>query len=80
MKKLLLSFLFTTLAVSNAWALEPDSIGRNVADLDSLIQMVETNYTGFPIIMQKGYGNDYQKMKADITQQLSTGQIGIHLL
>ena len=76
MKKLLLSLL-VTLVVSNAWALEPDSISKNMSDLDSLIQIVETNYTGFPIIMQKGYGNDYQKMKADLSQQLSTGQIGI---
>ena len=64
MKKLLLSLL-VTLVVSNAWALEPDSISKNMSDLDSLIQIVETNYTGFPIIMQKGYDNDYQKMKAD---------------
>ena len=76
MKKLLLS-LFVTLIVSNARALEPDSISKNVSDLDSLIQMLETNYTGFPIIMQKGYGDDYQKMKAEISQNLSTGKIGI---
>ena len=76
MKKLLLS-LFVTLIVSNARALEPDSISKNVSDLDSLIQMVETNYTGFPIIMQKGYGDDYQKMKAEISQNLSAGKIGI---
>ena len=67
MKELLLSLL-VTLVVSNAWALEPDSISKNMSDLDSLIQIVETNYTGFPIIMQKGYGNDYQKMKADLSQ------------
>ena len=53
MKKLLLSLL-VTLAISNVWAWEPDSIGKNISDLDSLIQMVETNYTGFPIIIQKG--------------------------
>ena len=76
MKKLLLSLL-VTLATSNASALEPDSISKNVSDLDSLIQMVETNYTGFPIIIQKGYGTDYLKMKGDLSQQLSTGQIGI---
>ena len=66
MKKLLLSFLLATLAISNGWALATDSIYKNVADLDSLIQMIETNYSGFPIIMQKGYGNDYQTMKADL--------------
>lgn len=77
MKKLLLSFLLATLAISNGWALATDSICKNVADLDSLIQMIETNYSGFPIIMQKGYGNDYQTMKANLAQQLSAGQIGI---
>ncbi len=76
MKKLLLSLL-VTLAVSNVWALEPDSIGKNISDLDTLIQMVETNYTGFPLIIQKGYGNDYLKMKGDLSQKLSTGKIGI---
>ena len=48
-----------------------------LADLDSLIQMVETNYTGFPIIMEKGYGHEYQKMKTDLTRNLSAGQIDI---
>ena len=52
MKKFLLSFLFATFAIADVWALEPDSISKNVSDLDSLIQMVETNYTGFPIIME----------------------------
>jgi hypothetical protein len=77
MKKLLLSFLFATFAIADVWALEPDSISKNVSDLDSLIQMVETNYTGFPIIMEKGYGNDYQTMMADLRQKVSTGQMGI---
>ena len=77
MKKLLLSYLLATLAISNVWALEPDSISKNVSDLDSLIRMVETNYTGFPIIMEKGYGNDYQTMKTDLCQKVSAGQMGI---
>jgi len=59
------------------WAMESDSIRRNMADLDSLVQMIETNYAGFPIIMQKGYSNDYQTMKTGIRNQVSTGRIGI---
>ena len=69
--------IIATLAITNVWAIEPDSIRRNMADLDTLVQMVETNYAGFPIIMQKGYGNDYQTMKTDVSSQLSTGRIGI---
>ena len=78
MKKLFLSLLLATLAIPHAWALDPDSIRINIADLDSLIQMVETNYAGFPIIMNKGYSNDYQILKADISKKVSTGEIGIH--
>ena len=77
MKQLLFALLFIIFAIPNAWALESDSIRKNVADLDSLIQMVETNYAGFPIIMQKGYGNDYQTMRTDISSRLSEGSIGI---
>ena len=29
------------------------------------------------IIMEKGYGNDYQMMKSDISKQVSAGQMGI---
>ena len=48
-----------------------------MADMDSLIQMVETNYAGFPVIMQKGFGNDYQTMKRSITEQVAEGKMGI---
>ena len=61
----------------NMWVMESDSIRRNMADLDFLVQMIETNYAGFPIIMQKGYNNDYQTMKTDISNLISTGRIGI---
>ncbi len=61
----------------NMWVMESDSIRRNMADLDFLVQMIETNYAGFPIIMQKGYNNDYQTMKTDISNLVSTGRIGI---
>ena len=77
LEKQLFTLLFIIFAVPNAWALESDSISKNVADLDSLIQMVETNYAGFPIIMQKGYSNDYQMMKADVIKQVSAGKVGI---
>ncbi len=76
-RKLFITSIIATLAITNVWAIEPDSIRRNMADLDTLVQIVETNYAGFPIIMQKGYGNDYQTMKTDISSQLSTGRIGI---
>ena len=56
---------------------QAQDLRKNVADLDSLIQMVESNYAGFPIIMQKGYSNDYQTMKADVIRQVSAGKIGI---
>ena len=78
MKKLLLTLLLATLAMPSVWALDTDSISKNKADLDSLILMIETNYAGYPIIMEKGYGNDYQMMKSDISKQVSTGQMGIH--
>ena len=78
MKKLLFTILLTTLVFPSAWALEPDSIRKNVADVDSLIHMMETNYAGFPMIMEKGYGNAYQTMKADISKKVSAGQISIH--
>ncbi|MBR5038809.1 MAG: peptidase S41 [Prevotella sp.] len=77
MKKLLLTLLMALLAIPSVWALDTDSISKNKADLDSLIQMIETNYAGFPIIMEKGYGNDYQTMKSDIKMQVSAGQMGI---
>lgn len=78
MKKLLLTLLLATLTIPSAWALDTDSISKNKADLDSLILMIETNYAGYPIIMEKGYSNDYQMMKSDISKQVSTGQMGIH--
>ena len=72
-----MQIIITALAILNVWAMEPDSIRRNMADLDSLVQMVETNYAGYPIIMQKGYANDYRTMKTDISNQVSAGRIGI---
>lgn len=65
------------MAIPNAWAIDADSIRKNMADLDSLIHMVETNYAGFPIIQQKGYDREYQMMKADVCKQTSDGKIGI---
>lgn len=76
-KKVLLSLMMAIFAVPCAQAMGADSIRKNVADLDSLIHMVETNYAGFPIIMQKGYDKEYQVMKADISKQTSDGKIGI---
>ena len=76
-KKVLLSLMMAIFAVPCAQAMGADSIRKNVADLDSLIHMVETNYAGFPIIMQKGYDKEYQVMKADISKHTSDGKIGI---
>lgn len=61
----------------NVLAMELDSIRINMTDFDFLVQMIETNYAGFPVIMQKGYINEYQTMKTDISNQVSIGRIGI---
>jgi hypothetical protein len=50
MKKIFITLLIAVFVIPATWAIEPDSIRKNLADLDSLIHMVETNYAGFPII------------------------------
>lgn len=77
MKKLLITILLVALSIHGAQALSADSIRKNVADLDSLIQMVETNYAGFPLIIQKGYGSAYQSLKNALCKKVSAGEMGI---
>ena len=69
--------MIAVFAIPNVLAMESDSIRKNMADLDSLIHMVETNYAGFPIMMNKGYDKEYKMMKADVVKQTSVGKIGI---
>lgn len=76
-RRVLLSLMIALLAIPNAWAIDADSIRKNMVDLDSLILMVETNYAGFPMIMTKGYDKEYQLMKADVCKQTSDGKISI---
>ena len=42
-RKVLLSLMIAVFAIPNVLAMESDSIRKNMADLDSLIHMVETN-------------------------------------
>ena len=76
-RKVLLSLMIAVFAIPNVLAMESDSIRKNMADLDSLIHMVETNYAGFPIMMNKGYDKEYKMMKADVVKQTSVGKMGI---
>ena len=77
MKKIFITLLIAVFVIPATWAIEPDSIRKNLADMDSLIHMVETNYAGFPIIMKKGFDKDYQTMKADVVKQTSDGKMDI---
>ena len=77
MKKIFITLLIAVFVIPATWAIEPDSIRKNLVDLDSLIHMVETNYAGFPIIMKKGFDKDYQTMKADVVKQTSDGKMDI---